>query len=55
MSTTTLNTLKTTSITLLKLALVAAFLAGLATSLPANLTRINPTAAVEAVSAGLPV
>lgn len=48
MTTQTINTLKTTSTTLLKLALVGALLAGLAASVPANLTRINPTAAADA-------
>ncbi|MCC6708054.1 MAG: hypothetical protein IT492_10870 [Gammaproteobacteria bacterium] len=46
MTTQTINTLKTTSATLLKLALVAALLAGLAAAVPANLTRINATAVV---------
>jgi hypothetical protein len=46
MTTCTVNALKTTSTTLLKVALTAALLAGLAASVPANLTRINPTAVV---------
>ena len=47
MSTTTIATLKTTSLNLLKLALLAAVFGGLAAALPANLTRINPTATVQ--------
>ena len=47
MRTTTIATLKTTSLNLLKLALLAAMFGGLAAALPANLTRINPTAAVH--------
>lgn len=50
MSTTTMNTLKTTSIHLLKLALLAAVLGGLAAALPGNLTRINATAATSQAS-----
>ena len=46
MTTSTINVLKTTSTTLLKLALTAALLAALAASVPANLTRINPTVVV---------
>jgi len=49
MSTTTIATLKTTSINLLKVALLTAMLGALATALPANLTRIDSSAArVEA-------
>lgn len=51
MSKHTVTVLKTTSVNLLKVALVAALLAGLAASVPANLTRINPTAAVELTAA----
>lgn len=51
MSTRTLSILKTTSANLLKLALLAALLGGLAAALPANLTRINPTASVLEVGA----
>ena len=47
MSTTTIATLKTTSLNLLKVALLAAVFGGLATALPANLTRINPTATLH--------
>ncbi len=51
MSTTTLNTLKTTSATLLKVALLVAVVGGLSAALPANLTRINPTLSALQVSA----
>ena len=49
MSTTTLNTLKTTSAMLLKVALLVAAVGGLSAALPANLTRINPTLSVVQV------
>jgi hypothetical protein len=55
MSTTTITTLKITAATLLKLALVAALLGGFASAMPANLTHINPTAAVQLSSASAEV
>lgn len=49
MSTTTIATLKTTSLNLLKVALLAAVFGALAAALPTNLTRINPTASSPSV------
>lgn len=46
MSTSTINTLKITSLQLLKIALLAALLGGLAAALPSNLTHIKASAAV---------